>query len=56
MTENQPNSDIVNVSARRDEVLQNTKDPLPWLIRTLRQQQEKVADACSLEEPRRESQ
>jgi hypothetical protein len=51
MTKNRINGEIAIHSKLREEPLRNTQDPLPWLIRTLRQQQEKLAKRCQLSEP-----
>jgi hypothetical protein len=50
MLKNRINGDVANLSRQREEPLRNTRDPLPWLIRTLRQQQEKVAEGYQLSE------
>ena len=48
MTEYQPKNDTSNHAARQTGVLQNTQDPLPWLIRNLRQKnEEEVAEKLS---------
>ena len=48
MTEYQPKNDTSNHAGRQAGVLQNTRDPLPWLIQNLRQKnEEEVAQKLS---------
>ena len=55
MTENQPNRDPTMHRQQREHVLQNTRDPLPWLIGNLRQKRQDESDSgCGVNEPRQE--
>lgn len=55
MTKNRVAGELSAQSPIRTEPLRDHKDPLPWLISTLRQQQEKVVEGGQRSESHQET-